>query len=138
MQTGPHGVRVLVADDNLDCCEALAAMVRAADPSATVECVPGPAEMVNRAEAGTFDLFVVGSRTGADGLDAARRVRELRPEAGVVVLTSRGGPAELRAALAAGATGFLLKTDAQERLAAALLAEARGHRVFSDELVPGG
>lgn len=61
---------------------------------------------------------------GQDGLEATARIREQRPQSSVLVLTTFGTDEHLRAALAAGASGFLLKTTAAAALVAAVRAAA--------------
>ncbi|MCT1654378.1 response regulator transcription factor [Brachybacterium muris] len=59
-----------------------------------------------------------------NGLEATARIREQRPQPSVLVLTTFGTDEHLRAALAAGASGFLLKTTAAAALVAAVRAAA--------------
>lgn len=61
---------------------------------------------------------------GQNGLEATARIREQRPQSSVLVLTTFGTDEHLRAALAAGASGFLLKTTAAAALVAAVRAAA--------------
>src|SRR5580704_16343621 len=51
-----------------------------------------------------------------NGIDAARQIKKEQPEAKILFLTMHSNPAYLKEALAAGATGYLLKTSAQEEL----------------------
>lgn len=62
-----------------------------------------------------------------NGVDAARRLREITP-ARIVMLTAQGDPAVVREAFAAGARGYLLKTSEPEELTFALRQVLRGHR----------
>lgn len=62
-----------------------------------------------------------------NGIDAARRLREITP-ARIVMLTAQGDPAVVREAFAAGARGYLLKTSEPEELTFALRQVLRGHR----------
>ena len=48
---------------------------------------------------------------GEDGLCATRRIREVDPDANVLVVTSHDDPALREAAVAAGARGLVLKDD---------------------------
>ncbi|WP_420369971.1 response regulator [Curtobacterium sp. L1-20] len=65
------------------------------------------------------------SMPGAGGVEATRRVLAVRPEARVLVLTTFSDDDRVRAALAAGATGYLLKDAAPEDVVAAVRAAGR-------------
>jgi DNA-binding NarL/FixJ family response regulator len=49
-----------------------------------------------------------------NGIDAARQIKKEQPETKILFLTMHSNPAYLKDALAAGATGYLLKTSARE------------------------
>ncbi|MFZ2501744.1 MAG: response regulator transcription factor [Nocardioides sp.] len=62
-----------------------------------------------------------------DGVEATAALVTARPEAKVLVLTSFSEAAHVRAALAAGATGYVLKDAEPTELLAAVHAAAAGH-----------
>jgi DNA-binding NarL/FixJ family response regulator len=62
-----------------------------------------------------------------DGVEATRRIRALHPDVEVVALTSFGEQERVHAALAAGASGFLLKDADADDVAAAIRAAHRGN-----------
>jgi DNA-binding NarL/FixJ family response regulator len=64
-----------------------------------------------------------------NGLEATRRIRRELPEIEVLVFTMHQSEQLMREALLAGARGFLLKSDAAERLVAGVAALV-GHRPF--------
>ena len=64
-----------------------------------------------------------------NGLEATRRIRKERPETEVLVFTMHQTEQLMREALLAGARGYLLKSDAAERLVAAVSTLA-GHRPY--------
>jgi DNA-binding NarL/FixJ family response regulator len=68
-----------------------------------------------------LDLYMPG-----DSLGAARRIREHVPETKIVILTVSSTHHDFFEAIAAGASGYLLKSMAPDRLAAALRAVCRG------------
>jgi two-component system response regulator NreC len=74
-----------------------------------------------------------------NGLDVARRLRKTLPETKILMITMHESEEMLRAAAAAGASGYLLKSDVEELLMVALsrLQEGRGFvsPVFNPELV---
>jgi DNA-binding NarL/FixJ family response regulator len=55
-----------------------------------------------------------------NGIDAARQIKEEQPETKILFLTMHASLAYLKDALAAGASGYLLKTSAREGLLGAL------------------
>jgi DNA-binding NarL/FixJ family response regulator len=61
-----------------------------------------------------------------NGLDAARQILAMRPEARILILTVHDSEQVVREVLATGAQGFLLKSDAGRDLLAAV--EALQHR----------
>jgi DNA-binding NarL/FixJ family response regulator len=70
---------------------------------------------------------------GLDGLEVARRLREMRASARILVLTGRQQERDLLEALRLGVEGFLDKNASSEEIAHALRAVARGERVFTTD-----
>ena len=68
---------------------------------------------------------------GMDGLTALPLLREAAPESEVVVLTASGTEANLLGAIRAGAAGYLLKSEAPERIADFLRGVAHGEAALS-------
>ena len=66
-----------------------------------------------------------------DGLAALPRVREAAPQCEVVVLTASGTEENLLAAIRGGAAGYLLKTEAPERIVEFLNGVAEGEAALS-------
>ena len=73
---------------------------------------------------------------GQDGHALTRRLLASFGPLTVVMLTSLDDPDSLAQALAAGAIGYLVKTDPPERIVAGLRAAAAGLRPFSTALPP--
>lgn len=66
-----------------------------------------------------------------NGLEAARQIRKACPATEVLILTLTESDDVVRQALAAGARGFLLKTDASRQLVAAIETLARHQPYFT-------
>jgi DNA-binding NarL/FixJ family response regulator len=66
-----------------------------------------------------------------DGVTATMRLREIAPEAKVVVLTTYDGDDHVLPAIEAGAAGYLLKDASRAELIGALRAAARGEPALS-------
>lgn len=70
-----------------------------------------------------------------DGIEATRRLKEVHPDVGVIVLTSFAGDQQVLPALEAGASSYLLKDVTPEDLVAAVRAVHRGEpRLHPDAL----
>ena len=81
------------------------------------------------------DLVLLDVRLGdMDGIDALRRLRETGVESRVAVITASRDPADLRAALRAGADGYLLKSTEPHALLVQLRRVVAGQMVLADGL----
>lgn len=125
-------IRVLLADDHAILRAGLRMLLNA---QADIEVV---AEAADTREA----LALVGETTpdvltldltmpGGGSIKLIERLREEYPKTKVVVLTMHDDPAYLRAVLAAGGAGFVVKSAADADLLTAIRAAARG-RIFVD------
>jgi DNA-binding NarL/FixJ family response regulator len=74
-----------------------------------------------------------------NGIDSARQIKKLMPDTKILFVTMHANPAYLKAALAAGASGYILKTSAREELLGALEDVIRNRLHvspgFADEIV---
>jgi DNA-binding NarL/FixJ family response regulator len=71
------------------------------------------------------------SLPGMGGLEALPRLRSASPSAEVVVLTASGSEDDLLGAIRGGAAGYLLKSEAPERIVEFLRGVARGEAALS-------
>lgn len=71
---------------------------------------------------------------GMGGVEAIRRLRSDDPSLGIVALSSYSDGAQVRAAIDAGATGYLIKSVDGESLARAVRSAAEGTATFSPEV----
>ena len=76
-------------------------------------------------------LAVLDLGLTSDGLDALRRLRELRPEQKIILLSPHDSRIAAEAALAAGADGYVLKQSIAEDLLAAAETVLAGGRYCS-------
>lgn len=72
---------------------------------------------------------------GMDGIEATHRIREMRPETAVVVLTSYDSDEKVFDALKAGAIGYLLKSAAMPEVVEAIRSAYRGEGILPPALV---
>lgn len=85
-----------------------------------------PAALEHRPDVALLDIDL----PGVDGLTAATELRVRLPECRTLILTNLGTPENLRRALAAGVSGFLLKHGPVDDLIDAVRRVARGDRVI--------
>ncbi|MFI6295614.1 DNA-binding response regulator [Nonomuraea sp. NPDC050790] len=129
-------IRVLLAEDMLMIRAALSALLRLeTDLTVVSEVTRGdeivPAALEHRPDVAIVDIDL----PVVDGITAAAELRERLPECRVLVLTALGRPGQVRRALAAGITAFLVKDAPGERLADAVRRTHAGLRVLDPELV---
>lgn len=128
-------VRVLIAEDMHMLRKALVALLEfepdidvVAEFSSGLDILPRAREL--RPDVAVLDIDL----PGVDGLTAAAELRFAVPECRTMVLTSLGRPGNLRRALAARVSGFLLKDSPPDKLSAAIRAVAGGERVIDPQL----
>jgi DNA-binding NarL/FixJ family response regulator len=114
-------MRVLIADDHPLVRDALARSVRELEAGAEV-LEAGDLEVLLRlARDGNADLALVDlNMPGMGGVAGVRRLREAAPTLPVVVASGQEDAATIRAVLAAGALGFIPKSERPEVLLGAL------------------
>jgi DNA-binding NarL/FixJ family response regulator len=71
------------------------------------------------------------ARTGIDGITATQHLHECHPAVRVLILTHYADSTIIRAALAAGACGYLIKDVTLEELGQAIRMSYTGHTVLS-------
>lgn len=92
-------------------------------------------EAVQKAEELKPDLILldIGLPT-LNGIEAARRIRELSPESRIIFLTQESSPEVVQMALDLGAWGYVRKVTAGSDLLAAVDAVLAGRRFVSSNL----
>jgi two-component system, NarL family, response regulator LiaR len=114
-------IRVLIVDDHSVVREGLRAFLRLQDGIEVVGEAGGADEAVIEAAASRPDIVLLDLVMPAgDGVGAIRGLLDAVPGIRVVVLTSFADDAQIFAATAAGAAGYLLKDIDPEALAAAI------------------
>ncbi len=125
--TTPLRTRILLADDH-ELVRAGLRMVLNLEPDLDVvaEAADGP-EAVELALNGGVDLAILDiSMPRLTGLQVARQLQAHRPELRVLLLSMHDNERYLFEALAAGASGYVLKSSADRDLVAACRAAMRG------------
>jgi DNA-binding NarL/FixJ family response regulator len=81
------------------------------------------------------DVFLLDiGMPNLNGLDAARQILVIMPEARILILTVHDSEQVVREVLAAGARGFLLKSDTGRDLVAAVEALQHGRTFFTSKV----
>ena len=128
-------IRVLLAEDMNMVRGALLALLRMeSDIEVVAEVASGddilPRALEHRPDVAVLDIDL----PGINGLTAAARLHEKLPSCRCLMLTSLGRPGNLRRAMAAHASGFILKDAPPDELADAIRSVAAGRRVIDPQL----
>jgi len=123
-------IRVLVADDHAILRSGLRLLISAQPDMEVVGEAGSFTEAISLAKSLLPDVVTLDlSMPGGAGLGAIEELRAAAPAARILILTMHEDPAYVRSALAAGASGYLVKSAADSALIAAIRAVERG-RVF--------
>jgi two-component system response regulator DesR len=128
-------IRLVIADDQALVRGALGALLDLEADLTVVGMASDGAEAVRRAEELQPDVCLMDIQMpGTDGIEATRRIRAASPGTRVLIVTTFARPGYLRAALDAGASGFLVKDTPAEQLAEAVRRVHAGLRVLDPVL----
>jgi DNA-binding NarL/FixJ family response regulator len=128
----PDAIRVLVVDDQEVVRRGLLAFLEDESDLEVVGAVAGGEEALERlgvlaAEGRRPDVVLMDLKMAPmDGIESTRQIRARYPDVEVVSLTSFAEQERVRAALEAGASGYLLKEADPDEIAAAVRAAHRG------------
>jgi DNA-binding NarL/FixJ family response regulator len=125
-------ISVLVVDDHPVVREGLVGMLEAEPDVVVVGTAADGAQALTEVERHRPDVVLMDLRLPRlDGVAATERIAAEHPGTRVVVLTTYDSDADIVRAVAAGASGYLLKDVALETLADAIRAAARGETVLA-------
>jgi DNA-binding NarL/FixJ family response regulator len=130
-------IRVVLADDHTVLRAGLRMLLNAQPDMEVVGEAADAREALAHALAAAPDVLTLDlTMPGGGSLKLVEQLRERLPQTHVLVLTMHDDPAYCRAALGAGAAGYVVKTAADAQLLTAIRAVARG-RLFVDPGLPG-
>jgi two-component system, NarL family, response regulator DesR len=128
-------IRVLLADDQALVRGALAALLDLEPDLQVVAEVGRGDEVVEAARAHDVDVALLDvEMPGMDGVAAARELHKVLPQCRVLMVTTFGRAGYLRQAMAAGASGFIVKDTPARQLADAVRRVHEGLRVVDPAL----
>jgi len=131
------GIRVFIADDHAVLRAGLKLLINAQTDMVVVGEAAGGTETVRSVEATAPHVVLLDlSMPGAPYSQTIGQVVRVAPGARVLVLTMHDDPAYMRAALMAGASGYIVKKAADVELLTAIRAVYHG-RTFVDLTRPG-
>jgi two-component system nitrate/nitrite response regulator NarL len=124
-------IRVLVVDDHEMFSDALSLLLDRQPELELVGAVGDAEGALERARELQPDVVLMDlDLPGMDGVEATRRMRDVAPNAKVVIVTAMSSPALITSALAAGACGYVQKTRAVDDLLEVVRRAAAGEIVM--------
>ena len=132
----PSGkIRILIADDHYVVRMGLTALVNTESDMEVVAEAQDGAQAVELFAEYRPDLALMDSRMPVkDGIEATLEIRKHFPDARILMLTAYDGDADIRRALEAGVSGYVLKRSTGDKLIPALRAVAAGERWIPKEV----
>jgi DNA-binding NarL/FixJ family response regulator len=122
-------IRVILAEDHPEMAQHLQALL---DSRYEVDVVPDGKALIAAASLTRPDLIISDiAMPGISGMAAARQIRKTHPQALIIFATVLDEPAIIRRALAEGARGYVMKSDAGDELAEAVDTVLAGGRYVS-------
>jgi two-component system, NarL family, response regulator DesR len=128
-------LRIMIAEDQTMVRQALVALLELEDDIEVVAQAGGGDEALAMARRHQPDVAVLDiEMPGPSGIEVARELTASGFGGKIVIVTTFGRPGYLRAAMAAGASGFLLKDAPAAELATAIRKVTAGQRVVDPSL----
>ena len=130
-----NSIRILLADDHTVIRRGLRALLERQSGFEVVAEAADGREAVETAAVVQPDVAVIDiGMPNINGIEAARRITEKRPETAVVILSMHADESYVLRALKSGARGYLLKDSPEEDLIDAIRAVHAGKAFFSPEI----
>ena len=128
-------IQILLADDHSIVRMGIAAILGYESDIAVVGEAEDGEEAIRLARKFAPDLVLMDlMMPGMDGVEATRTIRETLPGTKVLILTTFGTSADVARAIAAGASGAIVKDISKDDLVSAIRRVANGEPVFSPEI----
>jgi DNA-binding NarL/FixJ family response regulator len=128
-------LRVLVVDDSEVIRCGVCSLLAGQPELQVVSVACDGLEAVEQAQEQQPDVIVLDiSMPGLNGIEAARRIREVAPESKILFLSQYATWATARMALKTGAAGYVVKSDAALELIPGVRSVSEGKTFFSSSL----
>ena len=126
-------IRILVVDDFKDWLRQVRLLLQSRPEWQVIAEASDGLEAVQKTQDLTPDIILLDiGLPELNGIEAAWRIRQLTPNSKVIFLSQNSNLDIVRAALDAGALGYVRKTDARRELLPAVDAVLRGEQFLSD------
>jgi len=130
-------VRVMVVEDHEPFRRFICSTLGAQEHLQIIDEVDNGLQAVLQAKVSQPDLIVLDiGLPGLNGIEAARRIFHLVPEAKIVFLSQESSADVIQEALRTGALGYVVKTRAQDELLDAIETVLQGKQFVSNGLDP--
>jgi DNA-binding NarL/FixJ family response regulator len=128
-------IRILIADDFADWRRQVRLLLKVRTEWQVIAEASDGREAIQRTEELKPDLVLLDiGLPKLNGIEAARRIRELSPRSKIIFLSLYDSLDEVQAALSTGAMGYVLKTDSLRELVPAVYAVLQGKQFVSSSL----
>lgn len=128
-------IRILIADDHALMRMGLKSLLETQDDIEIVGEASDGRDAVRKAKKLRPDMVVMDiMMPESNGIEATREIAETVPGVGILILTTSASSYDLSQAIQSGASGAVLKSEANTRLLAAIRAVARGESGISPEV----
>lgn len=135
-RTGTRTIGVLIVDDERTFGEALQLALRHERDLLVLDVATGGEDALRAAREHRPDVVLMDvAMPGMSGIEATRRIKELDPDARVLILSGHDDPLLLARAVQAGAVGLLRKTEAVAAVAEAVRRAYRGDPIHDEDEV---
>jgi DNA-binding NarL/FixJ family response regulator len=125
-------IKVLIADDHVFYREGVRAFLGNTPDIIVVGEANNGDEAITKAKEFSPNVILMDLKMpGTNGIEATRRVHEMDPGIGILVLTMFDDDDSVFAAMRAGARGYLLKDADKDEVVRAIIAVERGEAIFS-------
>ncbi len=131
----PEKVRVVIADDHGLFRAGLARLIQENEKLELLGEAATGDELIELLNQKTADLVILDiSMPGLDGVQSLKLIKKVQKKIKVIMVTMHKGQSYLKKAIADGASGYVLKDDAHERLTWAIQEVMNGRRAVSPSL----
>lgn len=125
-------IKVLIADDHVFYREGVHAFLNNSPDIHVVGEAGDGDEAIAKVKESEPDVILMDLKMpGTNGIESTRRIHEMNPRIGVLVLTMFDDDDSVFAAMRAGARGYLLKDADKDEVIRAIVAVERGEAIFS-------